>query len=160
MVALVAAVALSPWTHPLAFRPLAGWATGASGNVATRYAGGGSGTQSSAWIATKVRYRDGATADPPNRTLARLPAHGVVVWAVVFAPPNPGAPLRLDLARARRLDCCEATPVAGGVYELTGTGRARSYSAIVRVYFGSRPTAALRAEAQRALDRLALPAPR
>ena len=160
MAVLLAALSLAPWTHPLSFGPLAGWATGASGNVATRYAAGGSGTQSSAWIATKVRYRDGATADPPNRTLAHLPARAVVVWAVVFAPANPGSPLRLDLARARRLDCCEATPVAGGVYELTGTGPAGAYTAIVRVYFGSRPTAALRAEAQRALDRLVLPAPR
>ena len=159
-IVLLAAVALAPWTHPLRFAPLAGWHTGASGNLATQYAASGSGSQSSAWIATNVRYRDAPRADPPNRTLARLPAGGVIVWAVIYTPAAPGARLRLDLGRARRLPCCEATAVAGGVYELTGTGPGDAYSAIVRVYFGSRPTAALRARAQRALDRLALPSPR
>jgi hypothetical protein len=158
MVVLLAAVALAPWAHPLAFGPLAGWQTGGSGNLATRYSASHTGTQSSAWIATNVRYVDGAAADPPNHTLAHLPAKGVIVWAVIYTPAAPSAPLRLDLGRARHLPCCEATPIAGGLYELTGTGPAGAYSAIVRVYFGSRPTAALRAEAQRALDRLALPA--
>ncbi len=50
--------------------------------------------------------------------------------------------------------------LAGGDYDLTGFGPDDAYSAIVRIYFGSRPTRALRAEAQRALDRLKLPAPR
>ena len=109
----------------------------------------------------EVRYRDTAAADPPNRTLAHLPARGTIVWAVIYAPAGARAtPVRLDLARARHLPCCEATPVTGGVYELTGAGPGRAYSVIVRVYFGARPTAARRAEAQRALDRLVLPAPR
>ena len=161
MAVLLAALTLAPWAHPLAFAPLAGWQTGASGNATTRYAASGHGTQSTAWIAANVRYRDGAAVDPPNRTLARLPAKGVVVWAVIYAPASaPGTPLRLDLGRARHLACCEATPVAGGMYDLSGTGPGGAYSAIVRVYFGSRPTAALRAAAQRALHRLVLPAPR
>jgi hypothetical protein len=160
MVTVVAALALGAWTHPLSFRPLAGWRTGSSGTTVSRYSGTAQvrGRQSSAWIARNVRYRDGPDADPPNRTLAHLPSDGVIVWAVAFEPAGmPQRPIALDLARARRLDCCEATSVPGGMYELTGAGRGGSYSTIVRVYFGSRPTAAARAAAQRALDRLVLP---
>jgi hypothetical protein len=42
-------------------------------------------------------------------------------------------------------------------HTLGGNGGGRAYSSIVRIYFGSRPTRALRAEAQRALARLRLP---
>src|SRR5262249_44644121 len=79
---------------------------------------------------------------PPNRTLAHLPADGVVVWAVVYDPVDTEPrPIRLDLRTATRFDCCEATPVRGGVYVLTGAGpEGGAYTAIVRVYFGSRPT--------------------
>jgi len=65
--------------------------------------------------------------------------------------------LRLD--RARRYPCCDGTYVAGGEYALAGAGPA-AYSVIVRVYFGSPPTRSLRAQAQRALERLELPLPR
>ena len=94
-----------------------------------------------------------------------LPATGVVVWAVIYTPvagnPPPGL-IQLDLAQqTRHLRCCDGpVAVVGGTDELTGYGPGRAYSVIVRDYFGSRPTAALRAEAQRALDRLRLPAPR
>jgi hypothetical protein len=37
MIELLAAAALVPWAHPLAFRPLAGWRAGASGNVPSLY---------------------------------------------------------------------------------------------------------------------------
>ncbi len=66
--------------------------------------------------------------------------------------------MRLD--RARRYPCCDGTYVAGGEYALAGAGPAAAYSVIVRVYFGSPPTRALRAQAQRALERLELPLPR
>ncbi len=164
MAVLLAALSLAPWTHPLAFAPLPGWQTGAGGTTRSHYTGTAYpwARQSSAWAVRGVRYRDGATADPPNRTLAHLPARGVVVWAVIFAPVSsePG-PIRLDLGEATRFDCCEATPVAGGVYVLTGAGPAGgAYTVIARVYFGSRPTPAMRTAAQRALDGLELPAPR
>lgn len=160
---LLAALTLAPWLHPLAFQPLPGWQTGASGNTRSVYVGRGKRVvapeESTAWIAKGVRYRDPATADPPNSTLAHLPADGVVVWAVVFPPAKQGErPIRLDLAQARHFPCCDGVGVVGGEDELTGAGPRRAYSVIVRIYFGSPPTRARRAEAQRALVRLALPA--
>ena len=106
-----------------------------------------------------MRYRDDATADPPNATLAHLPTGGVVVWAVIYAPAGRGdRPVRLDLAGARHLPCCDGAGVVGGEDELSGSGGGGRYSVIVRVYYGSGPTRALRREAQRALARLELPA--
>jgi hypothetical protein len=43
------------------------------------------------------------------------------------------------------------------VEELTGDGPGRAYAVIVRIYFGSPPIRARRAEAHRALERLELP---
>jgi hypothetical protein len=158
---LLAALVAATWTHPLAFRPLPGWQTGASGITRSRYTGPRFhwARQSSAWAARGVRYRDAATADPPNRTLAHLPPDGVVVWAVIYDPVDTEPrPIRLDLRTATRFACCEATPVRGGVYVLVGAGPGGgAYTTIVRVYFGSRPTTATRAAAQGALDRLELP---
>jgi hypothetical protein len=158
----LAALALAPWGHPLAFRPLPGWHAGASGNTRSVYVGGGKRVrapeESAAWVARGVRYRDQATADPPNATLAHLPVDGVVVWAVIYAPAALGEqPVRLELARARHLPCCDGVGVVGGEDELTGSGGGGKYSVIVRVYYGSGPTRALRREAQRALARLELP---
>jgi len=158
MVAFLAALALTPWAHPLAFAPLPGWQTGMSGTHAAYVK---TVLESSAWIARNVRYRDDATADPPNKTLAHLPRNGLIVWAVIStSAQNRAKPIQLQLNDAKRFACCEGAYVAGGEYELTGSGPGRGYYVIVRIYFGSRPTAALRAEAQRALDRLALPSPR
>ncbi len=165
MIGLLVALALLPWAHPLSFGPLGGWETGASGNTRSFYAGPGVRAtpprESAAWIARNVRYQDRATADPPTRTLAHLPPNGVIVWAVIFSPAQKGeGPIRLDLARAEHFRCCDGpVSVAGGDYELTGHGPDRVYSVIVRVYFGSRPTRSLRAQAQQALHRLRLPAP-
>jgi hypothetical protein len=49
--------------------------------------------------------------------------------------------------------------VPGGEYSLVGAGPAAAYSVIVRLYFGRPPTRSSLAQAQRALDRLELPAP-
>jgi hypothetical protein len=165
MIELLAATALAPWTQPLAFDPLTGWRRGTSGTVNSRYDNATrrvpAPKESAAWLATNVRYRDRATDDPPNRTLAHLPREAVIVWAVVFqAPRRSQKPIRLDLRLATRFACCEAEYVAGGVYELTGRGAGAAYSVIVRVYFGRRPTRMLRAQAQHALNRLKLPPPR
>jgi len=90
-----------------------------------------------------------------------LPVNGVIVWAVIFNAAQTGQKLiRLDFSKATRFDCCEAAYVAGGEYEIAGSGPGHAYSAIVRVYFGSRPTRTLRAEAQHALSQLQLPPPR
>jgi hypothetical protein len=117
--------------------------------------------EATAWFARGVRYRDRPTADPPNATLSHLPRHGIVVFAAVYeSAERSGSPVDLRFSRARRYPCCDGTYVAGGEYELAGAGPAGAYSVIVRVYFGSPPTSSMRAEAQHALDRLALPAPR
>jgi hypothetical protein len=162
---LLAALAVAPWTHPLAFDQLRGWHAGSSGNRASLYSNRPPRAvvswESTAWVARGVRYRDSPTADPPNRTLEHLPADAVIVWAVIYSPAaQDDDPLHLTLAGARRLACCEAVPVRGGEWELSGVGRGRAYSVIVRIYFGSRPTAPMRREAQRALNHLELPAPR
>jgi hypothetical protein len=159
---LLAALTLAPWLHPLAFRPLPGWQTGASGDTRSVYVGNGrraaAPEESAAWIAKGVRYRDPATADPSNVTLAHLPRDGVVVWAVIYAPVEQGQrSIHLDLGRARHLPCCDGVGVVGGEDELTGAGPRHAYSVIARVYFGSPPTGPARAEAQRALDHLELP---
>lgn len=161
----LAALALAPWSHPLAFGHLAGWDTGRSGNTRSAYVGhthrATTPLESAAWIARSVRYLDDPTADPPNKTLQHLPRQAVIVWAVIYSPVESGQkPIRLALNNAKYFACCEASYVAGGEWELTGSGRGRAYSVIVRIYFGSRPTGAMRAEAQRALNRLQLPPPR
>jgi hypothetical protein len=164
VVELVAALALAPWSQPVRFRPLAGWRHGASGTLRSSYGpvpGNPSPKEATAWIATGVRYRDRPTADPPNATLSQLPRKGIVVFAAVYeAANNTEKPVDLHFDRARRFPCCDGTYVAGGLYELDGAGPAAAYDVIVRVYFGSRPTRAMRAEAQLALDHLVLPRPR
>jgi len=158
MVAYLAALVLAPWLHPLAFRPLPGWQTGTSGTHSAYVRGV---VESSAWIARNVRYRDDATADPPSKTPAHLPRSGVIVWAGISNSAENGAnPIQLDLSKAKHFDCCDGAYFASGEYELTGSGPAGSYGVIVRIYFGSRPTSTLRAEAQRALNHLELPSSR
>jgi hypothetical protein len=161
---LLAAAALAPWTQPARFRPLDGWSRGASGTFASSYgpAGGvASPEESTAWLARGVRYRDGRTADPPTATLSRLPRGGILVFAVVYeSAARAQTRIALRLARAQRYPCCDGTYVAGGEYALTGAGPGSAYSVIVRVYFGSPPTASMRRQAQRALDRLELPSAR
>lgn len=159
---LLLALAAAPWTHPLAFQPATGWTTGKSGNTRSVYVGRGRWAkeplESSAWTSRDVPYRDPATADPPNRTLAALPPHGIVVWAVISKDAGEREqPIRLDIALARRYACCDAVGIAAE-YELTGSGPRHVYSVIVRIYFGSKPNRAALREAQLALRRLDLPA--
>jgi hypothetical protein len=165
VIAFLLALALAaPWTRPLSFRPVPGWQTGVSGNTRSVYVAPGLHAtvplESAAWIARNVRYRDDATADPPNQTLAHLPARGIIVWAVIYAPASNGRPIQLDLRQARHLACCDGpVRVAGGTYELAGYGPRRPYSMIIRVYFGARPTRSILAAAQLALNHLRLPSP-
>ena len=164
MVELVAALAIAPWTQPVRFRPLPGWQTGASRALASSYGpvpGVASPKESTAWIARGVRYRDRPSADPPDATLSHLPRRGIVVFATVYeSAGDRGRRIDLRLGRARRYPCCDGTYVAGGEYELAGSGPAAAYSVIVRVYFGSPPTSSMRADAQHAIDELELPVPR
>lgn len=163
MVELVAALAIAPWAQPLRFRPLPGWRTGANGTFDSSYGpvpSTASPKESTAWTVRGARYRDRRTADPPGITMSRLPPRAVLVFAVVYeSGRRTGKRVDLRLAAATRRRCCDGTFVAGGQYALAGLGPEAAYSVIVRVYFGSRPTAAMRGQAQRALDRLVLPRP-
>jgi hypothetical protein len=162
VVALVAVALALPWLSPLSFGLRAkGWHAGQSGT--TYETVGHAHTRlpmSTAWVAN-VPYRDPATSDPPNRTLRHFPASGVVVWAVI-QPSMPGQPGRrvsphLSLADAYHFPCCDGEGVRGGSWELYGFGPNHAYSVLVRIYWGSKPTKAMKAEAQRALHTLHLP---
>jgi hypothetical protein len=161
VVEVVAAIAVAPWAQPVRFRPLPGWQRGANGTFNSSYGpvkGTAAPKESTAWMANGVRFRDRRRADPPDATLSRLPRRGIVVFAVIYQATRPTQGrivLRLD--RARRYPCCDGTHVAGGEYGLTRGGPGLAYSVIVRVYFGSPPTRAMRARAQLALHHLALP---
>jgi hypothetical protein len=152
----------APWSQPLSFRPAAGWHGGASGTV--RIARNGTGKaftlnhpESTAWTAN-VRYSDPVTADPPQRTVYKLAKTGIVVWAVIEPPSRGTQRLSLDLRNARPFLCCDGTPppYTRG-FELVGLTASSRYEAIIDVYFGSRPTARLRAIAQQAVRRIQLP---
>ena len=164
MVELVAAMAIAPWAQPLRFRPLSGWHAGASGTFDSSYGpapGIASPKESTAWMTRGVRYRDRPKADPPQATMSRLPPRAILVFAVIYqSARKTGRQIALRLDRATRYPCCDGTYVAGGEYALAGLGPAAAYSVNVRVYFGSPPTRAMRAQAQRALDHLRLPRPR
>ena len=164
MVELVAAMALAPWAQPLRFRPLSGWHAGTSGTFDSSYGPAPdvrSPKESTASTTRGVRYRDRRTADPPNVTLSELPPRGILVFAVVYeSGRRTGSRIDLHIDRATRYACCDGKYVAGGEYALAGLGPDAAYSVIVRIYFGSPPTGSMRAQAQRALDRLELPRPR
>ena len=107
-----------------------------------------------------VRYRDRRTADPPDATMSHLTPRAILVFAVVYeSGRGTGRRIELRIDRATRFPCCDGTYVAGGEYVLAGLGAEAAYSVIVRIYFGSPPTRSMRAQAQRALDRLELPRP-
>ena len=164
MVEILAALAIAPWSQPLRFLPMRGWRTGANGTFDSSYGPAPDAPapkESTAWMTRGVRYRDRRTADPPDATLSRLPRGAILVFATIYeSGSSAGRRVRLRLDRARRFLCCDGTYVPGGEYALSGLGPEAAYSVIVRVYFGSRPTRSMRAQAQRALDRLELPRPR
>ena len=163
MVELVAAMAMAPWAQPVRFRPLPGWHAGASGTFDSSYGPApntASPKQSTAWMTRGVRYRDARAADPPDATMSRLPPRAILVFAVVYeSGRRTGTGIALRIDRATRYRCCDGTYVPGGEYALAGLGPEAAYSVIVRIYFGSPPTRSMRAQAQRALDRLELPRP-
>jgi len=93
--------------------------------------------------------------------MSQLPPRAILVFAVVYeSGRRVGRRIDLRLGRATRYRCCDGTYVAGGQYAMTSPGPNAAYSVIVRVYFGSPPTRAMRAQAQHSLDRLELPRPR
>jgi hypothetical protein len=65
-----------------------------------------------------------------------------------------------SVAKAYRFRCCEGADVPGGEWDLYGWGPQHAYSVLVRIYFGSAPTQAMKAQAQRAVGRLRLPVAR
>lgn len=65
-------------------------------------------------MATGVRFGDPPRADPPTRTLARLPHRGILVSVVIYeSGRKTERPIELRLVRARRFPCCDGTYVAG-----------------------------------------------
>lgn len=164
MIAFMIVLAVAPWSQLLSFQSMTGWESGASGNTHSAYVGrkkwATEPLESAAWVARGVRYRDPATADPPNKTLAGLPTNAVIVWAVIYSPlTQDEQPIHLNLNVATRHACCEAVRIPTE-YDLTGSGPDHAYSVTVRIYFGAQPNARLRAQAQRALQHLRLPPPR
>jgi hypothetical protein len=116
---------------------------------------------STAW-ASNVHYRDRATSDPPNNTLQRFPSSGVVVWAAIqpaigWPPGGRRITIHSSLTDAYRFACCEAAYIDGGEWELYGFGPRRAYSVLIRIYWGSPPTRAMKRQAVRALRTLRLP---
>jgi hypothetical protein len=94
----------------------------------------------------------------PRRDSHAAPRRGIVVFAAAYqSAQKTQRRIALRFADAKHHPCCDGTYVAGGEYALSGAGPAVAYSVIVRVYFGSPPTRSMRAQAQRALDRLELP---
>jgi hypothetical protein len=164
LVAFVAAVAV-PWLTPLRFASHpTGWKAGASGTYSLTI---GPAHQkypvSVAWT-SNVPCRDCDHSNPPSATLHRLGSGGVVVWASIQIAdptgwPPAGRPLspHYSLTDASHFLCCDGEPVAGGAWELYGFGPRKAYGVLVRVYWGSTPTASMKADAQRALNALELP---
>jgi len=163
MLAAVAAALAIPWLTPVSLGLHApGWFVGQSG---TRRQSFLPRTYSVAWVAN-VRCRDCATSNPPNATLRSLPRRGIIVRASIQPPDPTGWPPKgrrlspsYSLREAYRFPCCEAVRI-GGAWELYGFGPKHAYSVIVDVYWGSTPTKAMRAAAQRAISTLHLPAAR
>jgi hypothetical protein len=90
-----------------------------------------------------------------------------VVWASIQTTCNtpwPGGGRRVSahysLADAYHFPCCEGAGTGGGEWELYGFGPKRAYSVLIRIYWGSPPTKAMKAEAATALHSLRLPAVR
>jgi hypothetical protein len=163
MLVRIATVVAIPWLTPLSFGLHApGWYVGKSGTRHQRFLPH---TFSAAW-AGNVRCSDCATSDPPNATLRHLPRRGIIVRASIQPPDPTGWPPKgrrltksYALKDAYHFACCEAARNIGGEWELYGFGPKHAYSVIVRVYWGSKPTRAMRAAAQRAIGTMRLPAP-
>ena len=163
VVAVVIALAI-PWLTQLSFGLHAqGWHVGRSGTIHTAVGSSHARVPMSTAWAANVRYRDSATSAPPNATLRHLPPRGIVVWASIQLPTEAWPPdhrrlsVHYSLVNAYRLACCEAAGIGGGEWELYGFGPRRAYTVLVRVYWGSPPTEAMKAEAERALHTLRLP---
>jgi hypothetical protein len=161
---VIAAVAL-PWLAPLKFTsPPPGWHVGSSG---TYFLTAGSEPRkypvSVAWTAN-IACPDCDRSNPPNATLRHLHRGDIVVWVSIQPADPTGWPPHgrqlsphLSLAQAFRFPCCDGAGIAGGAWELYGFGPTKRYTVLVRVFWGSAPTTAIKAAAQRALDRLELP---
>jgi hypothetical protein len=160
-----AIVALAiPWLTPVWFAsPGPAWHTGHTGTLSEKVGNAHTPTPvATAWAAT-VRCSDCGKSDPPNKTLKRLPSHGVIVTASIRAPgqqlwPPVGRRLTANYAvsGAYRFPCCEAVGI-GGISEMYGYGPGRAYAVLVRVYWGSPPDKSMRLAAQRAIRALHLP---
>lgn len=89
-----------------------------------------------------------------------------MVWASIqpctagWPPPHRHLSHLTSLAGAWHWACCDGESIGGGVSELYGFGPKHAYSVLIRIYWGSPPTTAMKAEAVRALHALRLPSVR
>ena len=93
---VIASVRATPWSAPLAaprFRSSRGWQVGHSGPHPRRSA------YVSAWAST-VAYQNSPVDLPPEATLARAGARGVVVWVGLV---RPGRAIRFLFGRTRSI---------------------------------------------------------
>jgi hypothetical protein len=155
---------ITPWVAPLSFEPQSGWHTGTSGTFTTVTGQSHTPQMVSDAFAANFPYTSSPRADPPVRTLQRIPKSGVVIWASITSPTTAGWPpdnrrlsTKLTLADSYHFACCDAVPVVGGESELYAFGPNRKYDVLVRVYWGSRATPRMKAEANEMLSRLKLP---
>jgi len=135
-------------TGELRFAPASGWNQVAGGDAA---------------ITATVPIHDQPGVAHADETVQDLPPTGIVITAAVSVPaPSNGAgfperTLPLDLADADVRHSFEGQPNTA-VPEYLMWQRVNGFVLDVRVFFGSQePTAALLAEAQTELDRLAVP---
>ena len=142
-----------PVTAPPARLPAAGWHVGAVRLAAAGCAGC---VQTESWAAT-VTYRDPANQLPPHRTMAALPANGVIVHVTRSWEPSPPAwvhrvhPLRI--AARTTTASFEGNTTHGRVSSWVGsTWRAGSYVGVWVLFGRPVPTAAQRRAAQAELD--------
>lgn len=164
MLAAVAVALVVPWVTPVSLGlHAAGWYVGRGGTFYESVGRTHTRTPFSTAWAANVRCSDCRRSNPPNATLHHFPRRGIIVRVSIQPPdptgwPPPGRRLSAtySLADAYHFPCCESVGI-GGSWELYGFGPSRSYSVVVDVYWGSRPTKAMEAAAQRAIGTLRLP---
>jgi hypothetical protein len=151
------------FVEPAFFASRPGWLRGSSGRVESRV----DGDWVTSWAST-IPYADDWNALPPQRTLERLPANGIVIWVGLernsrfppsttsdseFPPLMP--PFRIG--QFERQDGWEGQIAGKPQYVLWGKVKGQ-YHIDLRVYFGRRePGAAAIGEANAMLGLIRLP---
>jgi hypothetical protein len=153
---VTAAAAASRPLAPVRFQKAPGWYVGAS-RVHT-CPGAPRCSQVASWAAT-VRWRDCYDCEPPHKTLASLPAGGIVIGVLLGKEPRPPRHVMSWPPRLRAGAIggpIEGAPARIGYFGQGG--RLRGFSASLFVYFGRlHPTKHQIARAQAELNSAKLP---